>query len=370
MAPIALLLTVRAEHGPVLLGAALASLYALASAIGQPLLGRLVDRTRLVPVAAATAALSTTAFALLAASGCTAHPAAAAVLAVLAGAATPPLEAAMRAMWPRLLPRPEEQRAAFTLDSVSQELLFVIGPLTATILAQLASPASALAVCAVATAAGTAAVAAQQPSRRTPPAAHREVHWTGALRSRGLLLLLAAMFFLGVNLGAFNVLALTLADATGSTWLAGLLPATVSVGSLAGGLLFARSPWPHPPSRQLLYAAAGFALCGLPLLLVTSPPFVLAVSLCPGLYLAPLVATAFLLADRLALPGTATEAAAWLIAVIGLGQAAGSAAAGRLAALGTTGAACVPVMAAVLVAAILAARHDLLTPTTPMEKPA
>ncbi|MFD7645131.1 MFS transporter [Kitasatospora sp. NPDC059795] len=369
MAPVALLLAVRAEHGPVFLGAALAALYALASAIGQPLLGRAVDRTRLAPVAAATAALSTTAFALLAVLGCTPHPATAAALAALAGAATPPLEAGLRAMWPRLLSRSDEQHAAFTLDSVSQELIFVVGPVAATALAQLASPATALAVCAAATAAGTRAVAVQEPARRRPTARWAG-HWTGPLRSRGLLLLLAGMFFLGVNLGAFTVFALALGDLNHSAWLAGLLPAAVSVGSLIGGIAFARSPWPHPPSRQLLYAATGFALCGLPLALITSPPFALVVSVCPGLYLAPLVATAFVLADRLAPSGTATEAAAWLIAVIGLGQAAGSAAAGRLASLGVGAVASVPILAAVLAAAILAARHDLLTPNAPTEKPA
>ncbi|MFB7672679.1 MFS transporter [Kitasatospora purpeofusca] len=370
MAPIALLLAVRAENGPMLLGATLAALYGLAGAIGQPLLGRAVDRTRLAPVAATAAVVATAAFTLLAVLGCTRHPVAAALLAVTAGAATPPLEAGLRAMWPRLVPDPDDQHAAFTLDSVSQETVFVAGPLAATALSQLLSPAAALAACAAVGAAGALAVAALEPARWTPPA-RRAAHWSGPLRSRGLLLLLAGLFFLGVNLGAFNILALALGDLHRSGWLTGLLPAALSVGSLIGGIAFARSPWRVPLTRQLLYAATGYAVCFAPLAFITAPPLAVAFSFGPGLYLAPLLTCSFILADRLAPPGTATEAAAWMIAVIGVGQAAGSAVAGHLAALGTAAVACVPALAAVLAATVLATREDLLAPANPsLEKPA
>ncbi|MFF2041806.1 MFS transporter [Kitasatospora sp. NPDC058170] len=370
MAPIALLLAVRAAGGPVLLGGALAALYGLAAAIGQPLLGRLVDRTLLALVAATSAAVSGAAFTALALIGCADHPVAAAALAVLAGAATPPLEAGLRALWPRLVPDPRAQHAAYTLDSVSQESVFVTGPLLATGLCQLLSPAAALAACALAGAAGTLAVALRDPARWAPNG-RRAGHWAGPLRSRGLLLLLASMTLLGVNLGAFNVLAVALADRHASGWLAGLLPAALAVGSLLGGLAYARSPWSMPLARQLLCAAGGYAILFAPLAFTTLSAAVVALSACPGLYLSPLLANSFILSERLAPPGTATEAAAWMIAVIGVGQALGTALAGRLAEHGTAAVAAVPVLAAALAAAALLARNDLLAPAnTPREKTA
>ncbi|MFF2657358.1 MFS transporter [Kitasatospora sp. NPDC058032] len=366
MAPIALLLAVRAEDGPLLLGATLAALYGLASAIGQPLLGRLVDRTRTAPVVAASATVSTASFTALAVLGCTPQPVAAAFLAVLAGAATPPLEPWLRAMWPRLVAA-EDERAAFTLDSTSQEMVFVAGPLAVTALCQLTSPAAALAVCAAAGAAGALAVATRQPAR-CKPRPRPSTHWSGPLRSRGLLLLLLAMAALGVNLGSFNVLAITLADRHASGWLAGILPAALAVGSLIGGLVHARSPWPVPLSRQMVLAAGGYALCFAPMLFATAPAVAVALSACPGLYLAPMLAISFILSDRLAPPGTTTEAAAWMIAVIGVGHALGTAAAGRLADHGPAALAVLPVLAAALAAAVVLARTDLLTPAnTPTE---
>ncbi|MER7701614.1 MFS transporter [Kitasatospora sp. NPDC097605] len=361
MAPLALLLAVRAAGGPVMLGAALAALYALASAVGQPLLGRVVDRTRLGIVSALAASVAFTAFSVLAATDLAARPLTAAALAVLAGAATPPLEAGLRALWPRLVPDPAEQRVAFTLDSVSQEIVFVAGPLAATALCELLSPAAALWACGVVGGIG-AGIVATRPPADWPPAERREVHWSGPLRSRGLLVLLAAMLCLGVNLGAFNVLAIALADRTGAGWLTGLLPAALSVGSLLGGIAYTRSPWPLPPQHQLLAAAGGYAACFAPLLFTTVPLAAVAFAVAPGLYLSPLLAIGFQLADRLAPAGTATEAAAWLVAVVGVGQALGTAAAGRLAEHGTASVATLAVFAAVLAAAVLLPRIDLLNP--------
>lgn len=45
----------------------------------------------------------------------------------------------------------------------------------------------------------------------------------------------------------------------------------------------------------------------------------------PGTFLAPLLTAVFLTVDRLAPEGESTEAFAWLIACIGVGQAAGTA---------------------------------------------
>ncbi|MFB8203078.1 MFS transporter [Kitasatospora purpeofusca] len=370
MAPVALLLAVRADGGPVLLGGLLAALYGLAAAIGQPLLGRVVDRTRLAPVTAVSGAVTGAAFAALAVLGCAEHPFAATALAVLAGAATAPTEPGLRALWPRLVPDDAAQRVAFALDSASQELIFVAGPLVAMLLCQLASPAAALGASALLGAGGCLAVSVQIPARWASPR-RAPVRWSGPLRSRGLLLLLAAMTFLGVNLGSFNVLAVALADRHASGWLAGLLPAALAAGSLLGGLVYARSPWSMPLSRQLLCAAGGYAILFAPLAFTNAPAPTVALSACPGLYLSPLLAVSFMLSDRLAPPGTATEAAAWMIAVIGVGQAAGTALAGRLAEHGPAAVAAVPVLAAALAAAVLIARTDLFAGTdTPREKSA
>ncbi|MFE6053116.1 MFS transporter [Kitasatospora sp. NPDC056446] len=358
MAPIAILLAARADHASTALGAVLAALYAVAGAVGQPLLGRVVDRSTLAAVAVPAAAVAGGAFTALAFVDCAAQPLAASVLSVVAGLATPPLEAGLRAMWTRLV-EPRHHHKVFALDSASQEVVFVAGPLLATAVCLLASPDLALVACAVACSAGTLAVAARPPARFRSVA--RAVHWLGPLRSTGLLVLLAASVFFGVTLGSFTVLALSYADRHHEGWLAGVLPAALSLGSLVGGAAWARLKRPWPPNRALPAVGGAYAAAFAVLLLPAPPWLMITASVLPGLFLAPWLAAAFVACDALAPRDTATEAAAWLIAVIGLGQAAGTAVAGQLSTSGHAATAAVPLMGAAVAAAVLGIGRRRLT---------
>jgi len=355
MAPLALLLAARADHAGTALGALGAALYALCGAVGQPLLGRAVDRRRLASVALLAATVAGTAFTALAFVGTGRNPVLSGALVAVAGLATPPLEAGLRAMWPRLV-APQDQQAAFALDATAQEVAYVAGPTLATVLYQLASPGAALIGCASLGLAGTALVASRRPARvRTP--ARREAHWLGPLRSHGILVLLGAATFLGASLGSFNVYALAAADHHGTGWLAGALPAALSLGSLAGGIVWARLAPSAPAARLLRTVSARFAAPFVLFLFTPGPALAVAVAVLPGLFLAPWFATAFQQGDRLAPQGTATEAAAWLVAVIGLGGAAGTALAGQLSEAGPVAVAALTLASAVAAALTLALRR-------------
>ncbi|WP_051812155.1 MFS transporter [Kitasatospora sp. MBT63] len=347
MAPIAILLLVRAEHGPLAEAGALGALYGLASALGQPLLGRLVDRHGQTRVLVAATAAASTAFLLLPCTGPVRHPVLAALTVLVAGLATPPLEAGLRALWPVLLPDAGRQRTALSLDSSTQGLVFVAGPLLATGFAAGAGATTALVATAALGLLGTCLVVTSQPSRTWTPGEFTEaVHWTGPLRVPGLRVLFASLIGTGVALGAVNVLALSAAERHHAGWLAGVMPAALSIGSLLGGLAYGRHAWPGAPARHLVAASVGFAAGWLPLLPDPAPAVAVLGAVLPGTFLAPLLTAAFLTVDRLAPEGESTEAFAWLIACIGVGQAAGTAltslAAGPLlvAAVPLAGAAC------------------------------
>src|SRR4051812_12993669 len=99
MAALAIVLFTRAEGGDYTLAGALSALYGVSTAIGQPLLGRAVDKRGQSAVMAGSALLSAAGLALFAAVG--PDPVVlAAVAVVVAGLFTPPLEAGLRALWP------------------------------------------------------------------------------------------------------------------------------------------------------------------------------------------------------------------------------------------------------------------------------
>nr|WP_060880520.1 MFS transporter [Streptomyces scabiei] len=327
MAPLAILLAVRADGGTLSLAGILAAVYGLAAAIGQPLWGRLLDRHGHRLAIGLTSLASTAAFLTLALLHPADHPTPAAVIAAAAGLCTPPLEAALRVLWPHVVDDPQDRRAALALDACAQEIVFIGGPLLVLGLDTLTGTVLVLTGTAAIGLAGAGLFLSAPPTRTWQPLPTR-THWLGPIRVPGLRALAGALFGAGITLGALNVVALAAGERHHADYLSTLIPAALAVGSLTGGLLYGRRTWPGSLARQLLFIGGGFLIGSLPMLADPAPALAIAAAVLPGLFLAPLLVTAFHALDVLVAKHTLAEASAWLIACLGLGQAAGTALAG------------------------------------------
>ncbi|WP_329074941.1 MFS transporter [Streptomyces niveus] len=331
MAPVAIVLLVTADGGTLAFGGLLSALYGLASALSQPVKGRLMDRHGQTRVSGPAAVLNSAALLALPATGATGSPALAATVVILGGLAAPPLEAGLRALWPSVLPDPVRRHTALALDTGTQGLLYIAGPLLVAALTTAHHPTLALVVTAALGLIGTALVLTAPPSRTWKPATRGRSGTSDRLFSTGLIMLFVALVGVGVAIGAMNVWAVAMAERHHTDLLSGLLPAAFSTGSFLGGLLYGHRTWPGTPTRQLLTGAAGFLLGWLPLLALPGPHAATVLIAVPGAFLTLIVARAFTTTDTLAPPARTTEAYAWLLLSIGVGQAAGTALAGRLA---------------------------------------
>ncbi|WP_432128814.1 MFS transporter [Streptomyces sp. bgisy082] len=324
--PVALTLFVRDQGGSYTLAGGLIAAYGVATALGQPLLGRAVDLKGQPRVQLPAAILSALGAALLALTGI-GHLGLAYAAVVLAGLFTPPLEGGLRALWPSVLGREDRVHRAYALDAVAQEVMFTVGPLLLTLLIALWSPAAALVAVNALGVLGALAVVLSEPSR-TWRSAPREAHWLGALRSPGLLALLGSFFFVGLALGSITVAAVAYADDRGAPAVYGWLMAALGLGALLGGVAYGARQWAGAPERRLRVLVLLLAVCYLPLVLVPGPAAMTGLSVLSGVFLAPALACAFLVVDRHAPRGTVTEAFSWLVTTFGVGSALGSAAAG------------------------------------------
>jgi predicted MFS family arabinose efflux permease len=317
---------VRAEGGTYSLAGALAAVYGVANAVGQPLLGRLVDlygQPRVQLPAALVSALAMTVFAVAGL-----EPLALAYAAmVVAGLFTPPLEGGLRALWPAVLRREEQVHTAYALDAVAQEVMFTVGPLLVTVCASLWSARVALVVLNVIGVMGALSVVVSPPSRawRSAP---REAHWLGALRSPGLLALLGSFLFVGIALGSITVAAVSYADGHGGEEVYGWLMAGLGLGALAGGTVYGARRWPGAPEGRLRVLVGLLAVCYLPLMLMPGVMAMTALTAVAGVFLAPSIACAFIIVDRHAPSGTVTEAFSWLVTTFTVGASAGTGLAG------------------------------------------
>lgn len=326
MAALAIALSVReAGAGYRLVGVA-TGVFAVAGAIGGPLLGRVVDRTGQPRVLVVSAVVSGSGYGLLALAPGSVYGILAG--AVVAGAAAPPLEPCLRALWPELVAE-EQVQAAYAVDAGAQEVVFIAGPLAVAGVAALGPAPLALWLAAGLGLLGSLMMATARPSRewRTET---RDAHWLGPLRSPALLLLLLALFGAGWALGGFNVFSVAYAEQHPVPGGAGLLMSLSAFGALLGAVGYGALHWTADAPLKAVLLCAGMAAAYWLVALVPGPAGACLVAVGTGVFFAPLLTVSFGLVGELAPDGTVTEAFAWLVTLIGAGIAAGSAVTGLL----------------------------------------
>jgi MFS family permease len=174
---LATVLFLKAETGSFAVAGAAAGALALGAAFGAPVGARLIDRfgRHLLVALALAHAAGLSALVVLGTEGAPTPALVAAGL--VAGIAMPPTSSVMRALYPRLLDEPALVQAAYALDSVSTQVIFVAGPLLTALLVALITPAAALVLSAVAVVVGAVVFLAA-----LPPGERRRAPRPGAVR--------------------------------------------------------------------------------------------------------------------------------------------------------------------------------------------
>nr|WP_202542597.1 MFS transporter [Streptomyces sp. SID2563] len=336
IAPLALLLAVKDATGSYSAAGTVMALFGAASVFLSPARAGLIDRygaRRALPPMAGLYAVLLTVLALVTRPG--ASPVVLGVLAAAAGVCTPPLGPVMRTVWSDLVPDRELLRRAYSLDGVAEELLYVSGPLLVGVAVTFTGPAAAVLAGAVLIAVGAGALAASpavprgKPDHRTaaagPAAPGLRLSAVPALR-RAVLLTGAV----GLCLGALDLLVVALTEAmhraSAVSWVLAALSATSAVGGLAYGAL----RWRAPLGVRLPLLAAGLSGAVAAAGLAGNVYVLIAVVGAAGLFLAPALTTAYLIADESADAARRTRAGAWVNTAFNAGSSGGTAAVGLL----------------------------------------
>ncbi|MGZ8633989.1 MAG: MFS transporter [Solirubrobacteraceae bacterium] len=304
--------------------------YAIALALSNPALARVVDRHGQTLVLRAGAPLAAAAILVLATLKDGAPLEAILAAAAVAGACQPPVGACMRALWPVLLDSPDRRHAAYSMEGALLEIVYICGPVLIVAGIGSWSTTAAMAACAAFLLAGDLAFSAHPVSRAWRPHAERPRDLTGALRGPGVRVLVAVFVLCGLSIGAVEVVVPAALDATGQRELTGVLLGVWGAGSMLAGLTIGRAGAAADPPRRLALAlgARGLAHAALG---VSGVPAVLGLLLfVAGATIAPTLVSANGMLDDLAPVGTITEAFTWTSTGIAVGIAAGSALAGAL----------------------------------------
>jgi len=341
-------LLVQSSTGSYGVAGAVAACLAIASSAAAPLVGRWIDRLGQARVLLPSLAVHTVGLlTLLAAAHWRTPRWSLFAAATITGIAIPPVSSCVRARWALVAPDTARLQVAYALESVLDEVIFIVGPVLVTLLAAAASPAVAVASTLAFVATGVLTFAAQRGTEPAPsarPAADRvatagpaddsgnraDRRRRSAIGVPGVRVVVTAFVALGAVFGALEVSMVAFAGEQGARGAAGPLLAVLAGASMCAGVVYGARGWRAPLHRRFAVALGLLAVGVVPLAIVDSVPLMAAAAVLAGLAVSPSLISGYGLVERLSPSGALTEGLTWVSTAVGLGIAIGSSASGQL----------------------------------------
>ena len=303
-----------------------AGLVLAAASIGQavagPLTSRLMGRVGMRPVLVVTTAVCAATIAVIALVVLPIPITMA--IALIGGLATPPVQPAVRTIYPKLV-NSRLLTPLFSLDASAQEIIWIAGPVVITFIATQISTTIGLLVCAAVMLAGGAwFVASPELGRVRIPRSKRRF---GAVLRRPTVMLATSVGFLLVGSCA-AIEAGVIANFGDKGPEAGIVLAIWSLGSLVGGFSLGSIPiGPWALTRRMLIVFVGVVLASL---WITNTWWLAALLVVAGAGIAPALAVIFAVVSSSVKFSDTAEAYGWVGTGQLIGAALGSAIAGFL----------------------------------------
>ena len=329
--PIGIVLIISARDGRYGFAGVLTAWYIFGNALSTPLLSVLVDRhgqRRIMLPTAAVHVVAVVALVVLlrtdASNWLLTGPA------VLLGLSYLSVGSLVRARWSVQLDGRPELATALSVESVLDELIFVIGPLVATVLATRSDPIVVLYVGVALVAGGSLWLASL---RATEPPAHprADTGHVSALRCRGMVVLTVATVAMGATFASAEVSMVAYCGQHGQRGLSGVVLAGIALGSGVSGLAYGAIEWRSDLLTRFRTQAIVFAVLPFVLFATVNVPVLAAAGFVLGLGIAPALITAFGLIQQIVPARALTEGLSWVSTGLNVGYGAGAALIGGIA---------------------------------------
>ncbi|HUW88017.1 MAG TPA: MFS transporter [Candidatus Paceibacterota bacterium] len=217
---------------------------------------------------------------------------------------------------------------AFSFEALMDEIVFIFGPVLATACAASIDPAAGLFVGLVFLLLGSLAFALQ---RSTEPPAHPRDHedpHPPVLRNTALQAVVLTTLFLGGFFSSVSIVVVGYMQSQNATSRTGLMLAVWSLGSGASAIVNGSIKWQMNHAKRFWIFLFALTILSTPFLFVHGLAALAIALFLNGIAVAPLLVSAYGLAESAVPPEQTTESLAWVIAGMPLGGAVSSAIAG------------------------------------------
>ena len=324
MVPLGIVLLITATGGNYAVAGALSATYALSAAAIGPLGARWIDRrgqAQVIPLLLMGQIAGLIAFVVAASRDV--HGLWLALPLILAGGSAPNIGSLVRARWAAMLSGDPGLRAAFAIEGLVDEMVFIVGPPLVTTVALTFSENAALLMCIALFASGGLWLASQrrtQPVIRLPEAGAEHPRFV----SGAFLLVTVSLASMGAVFGSFEVTTVAFTRELGHEELTGVVLALYAVGSLSAGLAYGARAIQWPAAKQYVVGAIVLVVVCAPLPFVTSLGLLTVAAFLAGVAVSPLLILNVSMVEHLVPPARLTEAFTLGTSGLAVGLAVGS----------------------------------------------
>ena len=330
MVGIGILMYVEAERGSYTIAGAVSGSISIASALGGPLSSRLVDKLgqhRVLPIQILLIVLCSMALVVLIPSDVPAPYLF--IFSIGSGLAYPSIGALVRSRWTALLVSGPVLLTAFSIESIIDELIFIVGPTIAATTSVKFHPAAPqiIAMCLLT---GGGLWLASMRSTEPPINKHQGKHGKPVILQNGLIYMWGVHIAIGMFFGAVETSIIAFTKLAGQPIYGGIVMAIWAFGSLLGGFVYGGLHFKSALHDQLIVVTLLLVPATAAMIFVDSILMLALLSIAAGIGISPLLIASAAITQRRSPLGRTTEAIASMYAGISLGFAFAAAMAGWL----------------------------------------
>ena len=330
MVGIGILMYVEAERGSYTIAGAVSGSISIASALGGPLSSRLVDKLgqhRVLPIQILLIVLCSMALVVLIPSDVPAPYLF--IFSIGSGLAYPSIGALVRSRWTALLVSGPVLLTAFSIESIIDELIFIVGPTIAATTSVKLHPAAPqiIAMCLLA---GGGLWLASMRNTEPPINKHEGKRGKPVILQNGLIYMWGVHIAIGMFFGAVETSIIAFTKLAGEPIYGGIVMAIWAFGSLLGGFVYGGLHFKSALHDQLIVVTLLLVPATAAMIFVDSILMLALLSIAAGIGISPLLIASAAITQRRSPLGRTTEAIASMYAGISLGFAFAAAMAGWL----------------------------------------
>lgn len=328
---IAQILMISTLYGSYTLAGQVAAASVIAFAIGAPVLARLVDAFGQARVMMPSLAVSGLAMlGLIVAALLHANPLWLYLLTMVGGATSGSLGSMVRSRWSGVVENPAQLHTAFSMESTLDELVFMTGPVLATVLTTGVHPTAGLMLALALLIGGGLWFLSQRDTEPAPSRLKDSPSTSGSVMMQPVMIALALIYVgAGAMFGSIDVATVAFTDEYNQKHLSGVLLGIFAAGSMCAGLLYGARTWRYPLWK--LFVTGVFALAiGVTIIgFVETIPLMGLVMFITGFAISPTMINVTSMVQRAVPPHRLTEGLTWMSTAMNIGVSLGAAVAGR-----------------------------------------